>query len=80
MPRQWLPGYLSIRPYTIFLPFLIIWLHPQWIDDIFQPFLNMWAHICSVPAHRSLHTLSRERLEEVARERAARQPPPRAAT
>jgi Zn-dependent protease len=45
MPRQWLPGYLSIRPYTIFLPFLIIWLHPQWLEDVFQPFLNMWAHI-----------------------------------
>ena len=45
LPRQWLPGYLSIRQYTIFLPFLIIWIHPQWIDDIFQPFLNYWAHI-----------------------------------
>jgi Zn-dependent protease len=45
MPRQWLSGYLSIRPYTIFLPFLIIWLHPQWLDQIFQPFLNTWAHL-----------------------------------
>jgi Zn-dependent protease len=45
LPRQWLPGYLSIRQYTIFLPFLIIWIHPEWIDDIFQPFLNYWAHI-----------------------------------
>jgi Zn-dependent protease len=45
MPRQWLPGYLSIRPYTIFLPFLIIWLHPQWLDQVFQPFLNTWAHL-----------------------------------
>jgi Zn-dependent protease len=45
LPNQWLPGYLSIRQYTIFLPFLIIWIHPQWIDDIFQPFLNYWAHL-----------------------------------
>ncbi len=40
MPRQWLPDYLSIRPYTIFLPFLIIWLHPQWLDDVFQAVLQ----------------------------------------
>jgi Zn-dependent protease len=51
LPGKWLPGYLSIRQYTIFLPFLIIWIHPQWIDDIFQPFLNYWAHLLgSIPA------------------------------
>ena len=45
LPRQWLPEYLSIRRYTIFLPFLILWIHPQWIDDIFQPFINWWIHL-----------------------------------
>ncbi len=45
LPKRWLPGYLSIRPYTIFLPFLVLWLHPQWINDVFNPFLNMWAHL-----------------------------------
>ena len=45
LPREWLPGYLAIRPYTIFLPFLVLWLYPQWLDDLFQPFLNLWAHL-----------------------------------
>jgi Zn-dependent protease len=45
MPREWLAGYLSIRRYTMFLPFIIIWIHPQWIDDIFSPFLQLWGHL-----------------------------------
>ena len=45
LPRQWIPGYLSIRPYTIFLPFLVLWFRPQWIYDVFNPFLNLWAHL-----------------------------------
>jgi Zn-dependent protease len=45
LPRSWLPGYLSIRPYTIFLPFLLLWLAPQAFSDIFQPFINLLGHL-----------------------------------
>jgi Zn-dependent protease len=45
LPQQWLPGYLSIRPYTIFLPFLLLWLRPQWLADIFSPFIQLWGHL-----------------------------------
>ena len=45
MPQQWLAGYYSIRPYTIFLPFLLLWLKPQWLSDIFSPFISLWAHL-----------------------------------
>jgi Zn-dependent protease len=45
MPRSWIPGYLSIRPYTIFLPFLLLYIHPQWFEDVFQPFVNLLGHI-----------------------------------
>jgi len=44
LPRNLLPGYLNIRQYTMFLPFIIVLLRPQWLDDIFTPFLNLWAH------------------------------------
>ena len=45
IPRAWLPGYLSIRPYTIFLPFLVLWVRPQLFVDIFQPFINLWGNL-----------------------------------
>jgi Zn-dependent protease len=45
MPEQWIPSYYSIRPYTIFLPFLLLWLRPQWLSDIFSPFISLWAHL-----------------------------------
>jgi Zn-dependent protease len=45
IPRSLLPGYLSIRPYTIFLPFALLWLRPNWWVEIYTPFLNLWAHV-----------------------------------
>jgi Zn-dependent protease len=45
IPRELLPGYLAIRPYTIFLPFVLIWVFPNWWVDIYSPFLNLWAHL-----------------------------------
>jgi Zn-dependent protease len=48
IPQQFLPQYLSIRPYTIFLPFIVLWLRPAWFYDVFSPFLNLWAHLLTV--------------------------------
>jgi Zn-dependent protease len=45
IPRRWLPEYLSIRPYTIFLPFVLIWLYPSAFSDIFSPFIHLWGHL-----------------------------------
>lgn len=45
MPRAWIPTYYGIRPYTIFVPFVLLWLRPSWFVDIFSPFLNLWAHL-----------------------------------
>jgi len=45
LPRSLLPGYYKIRPFTIFLPLLVILLFPRALDDIFQPALNEWARI-----------------------------------
>jgi Zn-dependent protease len=48
LPRSWLPGYYRIRPVTIFLPFAIVLLYPQALNDIFQPALNHWASALGV--------------------------------
>jgi Zn-dependent protease len=45
MPQSWIPGYYSIRPYTIFLPFILIYARPGLFEDIFTPFINLWAHL-----------------------------------
>jgi Zn-dependent protease len=45
IPNSWLPGYLSLRPYTIFLPLLVLMVKPQLYVDLYQPFLNLWAHL-----------------------------------
>jgi Zn-dependent protease len=45
IPQRWLPEYLSIRSYTIFLPFLLIWVYPSALSDIFSPFIHLWGHL-----------------------------------
>jgi Zn-dependent protease len=45
IPPRWLPEYLSIRPYTIFLPFVLLYLYPSGFSDIFSPFIHLWGHL-----------------------------------
>jgi Zn-dependent protease len=45
IPQRWLPEYLSIRPYTIFLPFILIFIYPGAFSDIFSPFVHLWGHL-----------------------------------
>jgi Zn-dependent protease len=48
LPRQLLPGYYRIRPFTIFLPLVVILLDPRLLNDVFQPALNQWARIVGI--------------------------------
>lgn len=48
LPRSWLPGYYRIRPFTLFLPLIVIVFVPQVLNDIFNPALNEWARIVGV--------------------------------
>lgn len=48
MPSSWLPGYYRIRPFTLFLPLIIILVHPQILDDVFQPALNEWGRLVGI--------------------------------
>jgi len=48
LPRSWLPGYYRIRPFTLFLPLIIIVFFPHVLNDIFNPALNEWARIVGV--------------------------------
>jgi Zn-dependent protease len=48
LPRELLPGYYRIRPFTIVLPLLVILLYPQALNDIFQPALNEWGRIVGI--------------------------------
>jgi Zn-dependent protease len=45
IPRAWLPGYLRIRPYTLVLPLILVLLPGNVLDDLFNPALNLWAHL-----------------------------------
>jgi Zn-dependent protease len=45
MPRSWIPGYLRLRPFTIVVPLLIVMVYPAVLDKIFQPALDLWAHL-----------------------------------
>jgi Zn-dependent protease len=48
LPRTWLPGYYRIRPFTLFLPLILILFFPQALSDIFQPALNEWGRIVGI--------------------------------
>ncbi|MDE3086126.1 MAG: site-2 protease family protein [Acidobacteriota bacterium] len=45
LPARLLPGYYRIRPFTMFLPLLVVLLYPQALQHVFQPFLNEWARL-----------------------------------
>jgi len=48
LPRQWLPGYYRIRPYTLFLPLIVILLYPGALNHLFQPALTEWARVTGI--------------------------------
>jgi len=48
LPRELLPGYYRIRPFTIVLPLLVVLLYPQALNDVFQPALNEWVRIVGI--------------------------------
>ena len=48
LPRQWLPGYYRIRPYTLFLPLIVILLYPAALNHLFQPALTEWARVTGI--------------------------------
>jgi Zn-dependent protease len=45
LPRHLLAGYYRIRPFTLFLPLIVILLFPQALNDVFQPALREWARV-----------------------------------
>lgn len=42
LPVSLLPAYYRIRPFTMFLPLIVVLLFPSVLDRIFQPALNQW--------------------------------------
>jgi Zn-dependent protease len=48
LPRQWLPAYYRIRPFTLFVPLVVVVLFPRVLDDIFTPALNHYASAVGV--------------------------------
>jgi len=47
LPASVLPAYFRIRPFTLFLPLIVVLLYPQALDRVFQPALNEWFRIIS---------------------------------
>ena len=45
LPSSVLPGYYRIRPFTMFLPLLLVALDPSLLDHVFQPALNWWGRL-----------------------------------
>jgi Zn-dependent protease len=45
LPHRLLPGYYRIRPYTIFLPLLLIVADPSALSRLFTWALNQWANL-----------------------------------
>jgi Zn-dependent protease len=45
LPRHLLAGYYRIRPFTLFLPLIVILVFPQALNDVFHPALNEWARV-----------------------------------
>jgi Zn-dependent protease len=43
LPSKLLPAYYRIRPFTLFLPLVVVVLFPRVLNDVFQPALNHWA-------------------------------------
>ena len=45
LPASALPGYYRIRPFTMFIPLLIVVLDPGALQHIFIPLINEWSRI-----------------------------------
>jgi len=45
MPRSWIPAYLRIRPYTIFIVLGFVLLSRDGLQSVFDPFLNLWSRL-----------------------------------
>lgn len=45
LPASALPGYYRIRPFTMFIPLLIVVLDPGALQHIFVPLINEWSRI-----------------------------------
>jgi Zn-dependent protease len=44
LPKSLLPGYYRIRPFTMFLPLIIILVRPSALNSLFQWALNHYAN------------------------------------
>jgi len=45
LPARLLPGYYRIRPFTIFLPLIVVLVFPGVLNRIFDPALNWWSRL-----------------------------------
>jgi Zn-dependent protease len=45
LPARLIPAYYRIRPFTIFLPLVVVLLFPSVLDRIFDPALNWWSRL-----------------------------------
>lgn len=45
LPTAWWPGYLRIRMYTLPLIFVLVLLVPTALSRVFDPAINLWAHL-----------------------------------
>ncbi|HZD66172.1 MAG TPA: site-2 protease family protein [Acidimicrobiales bacterium] len=45
LPRSWLPGYLRIRMFALPVVFLLVFLVPGVLNHVFDPAINLWAHL-----------------------------------
>jgi Zn-dependent protease len=48
LPASALPGYYRIRPFTMFIPLLIVVLFPSALQHIFDPALNEWGRLLGI--------------------------------
>jgi Zn-dependent protease len=48
LPASLLPGYYRIRPFTMFIPLLIVVLFPGALQHIFNPALNEWGRLLGI--------------------------------
>lgn len=45
LPRHLLPAYYRIRPFTMFLPLIVVVLFPSALSHLFNPAVNWWSHL-----------------------------------
>lgn len=45
LPRQWWPGYLQFRQYSMLLLFVLVFWAPQLLDKVFDPALRLFGRL-----------------------------------